>query len=133
MTGAAGGKYALRQNATINVTPFVDVMLVLLIIFMVAAPLPTVSIDTDIPPPSPPHANDLPPAVVSLQHGGAIFIDGQPTSLTALLADAAAHTQGGHRLVLRSDRDVPYRQVVAVLNELQLGGFKKVALVSEPL
>ena len=53
--GKRGSKYALGQNADINVTPFVDVMLVLLIIFMVSAPLATVAIKIDLPPATPPH------------------------------------------------------------------------------
>ncbi|MEG2498574.1 biopolymer transporter ExbD, partial [Brevundimonas sp.] len=78
--GNSGG---VSQNSEINVTPFVDIMLVLLIIFMVAAPMATVSIKLDLPPAVPSASNDKPkePVYVSIQDGGDLYIADQKTSL----------------------------------------------------
>ncbi|MEI6281874.1 MAG: biopolymer transporter ExbD, partial [Alphaproteobacteria bacterium] len=83
--GGGGGKFNVEQNSEINVTPFVDVMLVLLIIFMVAAPLATVSIHVDLPPavaqasPNPPK-----PVYISIQTNGSTFIGDSPTDLASI-------------------------------------------------
>src|SRR5689334_19132406 len=87
------GRYEVAANADINVTPFVDIMLVLLIIFMVAIPATVVAVKVDLPPAqagSPPKL----PTYVSLQKGGALFIGDRPTSLAGLPADLGA-TIGG--------------------------------------
>ena len=70
--GGGGGRFDLGQNSDINVTPFVDVMLVLLIIFMVAIPAATVSIKLDLPPavPPPPGTKTEEPTVINIQNGG---------------------------------------------------------------
>src|ERR1700712_5216508 len=83
--GGGGGKFDLGQNSDINVTPFVDVMLVLLIIFMVAIPAATVSIKLDLPPaiPPPPGAKIEEPTLINIQNGG-IFIGETPTTLDTL-------------------------------------------------
>ncbi|MEF9944490.1 MAG: biopolymer transporter ExbD, partial [Burkholderiaceae bacterium] len=76
LSGPAGqGGKTIEQNADINVTPFVDIMLVLLIIFMVAAPLATVSIKLDLPPATPPAPTDKPkePVYITIQESGSIF------------------------------------------------------------
>src|SRR5665213_869979 len=80
---AGGGKarYELGQNADINVTPFVDVMLVLLIIFMVAAPLATTAIKIDLPPAqAPKNPDQKKPTFLSITHGGVIYIVAQDTT-----------------------------------------------------
>src|SRR3712207_9485340 len=70
-----GSKFNIEQNSDINVTPFVDVMLVLLIIFMVAAPLATVSVEVDLPPAvAPPQENPPKPVYISLQSSGRVYI-----------------------------------------------------------
>jgi biopolymer transport protein ExbD len=131
------GKFDLRQNSEINVTPFVDVMLVLLIIFMVAAPLPTVAVLSDIPPPGPVRPHDQPPTVISLRADGRIYIDGDQSRMESLLADTAARSgwpnPDGHRILVRADRGVRYGRVFAVIDHLQVGGFHKVALMAEDL
>jgi len=79
--GGGGGRFNLGQNSDINVTPFVDVMLVLLIIFMVAIPAATVSIKLDLPPaiPPPPNAPKPPePTVINIQANGGIYIGEAP-------------------------------------------------------
>lgn len=122
------------DNAEINVVPFVDVMLVLLIIFMVAAPLATVNLQVDLPP-----ANDTPPPqivepiFVSLQKTGQIFLGENETSMERLAADVYAKTKGDYetRIMVRADRDVVYGNVMRVMNIIQDGGFNKVALIAE--
>ena len=87
--GSKGGKFSLGQNADMNVTPFVDVMLVLLIIFMVSIPAATVSIKLDLPPavPPPPGTIVKEPVLINLQRGGIIFIGEAPTNLDRLTGD----------------------------------------------
>ena len=134
--GATRSRY--RLMAEINVTPFVDVMLVLLIIFMVAAPLATVSIRLDLPPPDPRAA---PPAVeptfISLQQSGALYIGRTESGLASLAGDLTRIIGGpdpaGQRVFVRADGDVHYVELMAVMNALQDGGFYKVALVGEDL
>ena len=87
--GGGGSRFDLGQNSDINVTPFVDVMLVLLIIFMVAIPAATVSIKLDLPPaiPPPPGAKVEEPVLVNIQQGGGVFIGDKSTDLDHLPAD----------------------------------------------
>lgn len=139
--GGGGKKYDLGQNSEINVTPFVDVMLVLLIIFMVAAPLATVSIALDLPPAIPPPPGEKPrePVFISVQKSGAIFIADKQTSLENLVYDVQdAMRQKGvtgplteERVFVRADQDVMYEQFMAVLNVLQANGFYKIGLINE--
>ena len=80
--GGGGGKFDLGQNSDMNVTPFVDVMLVLLIIFMVVAPLATTSIRIDLPPATPPKDDKgKPPTFISIQDSGQIFVSMGKTAL----------------------------------------------------
>src|SRR5215469_11927410 len=87
--GGGGGKFDLGQNSDINVTPFVDVMLVLLIIFMVAIPAATVSIKLDLPPaiPPPPGTKVKEPVLINIQQGGNLYIGDTATNLDGLIAD----------------------------------------------
>lgn len=141
--GGGGKKYDLGQNSDINVTPFVDVMLVLLIIFMVAAPLATVSIAVDLPP-AVPNANDVKPkepVFISVQTSGALFIADKQTRLENLAADipAAMVAKGvtgnftEERVFIRADADVMYEDFMAVMNELQANGYYKVGLINEDI
>jgi len=142
--GGGGKKYDLGQNSEINVTPFVDVMLVLLIIFMVAAPLATVSIALDLPPAIPPDPNQpkpKEPTFISVQKSGAIFIADKQSSLENLPLDvtdamkAKGITGNFHeeRVFVRADADVMYEQFMAVLNQLQANGFYKIGLINEDI
>lgn len=137
LAGPGGeGKFQLRQNAEINVTPFVDVMLVLLIIFMVSAPLATVSIKVDLPPATPPKdAHPKKPTYISLQKGGQIYIVSSKTSLDGLGGDLAralnVPNPQNEVVLIRADRDVKYKDFMAVVNQLQTDGYYKVGLITE--
>jgi biopolymer transport protein ExbD len=140
LSGPSGSsRFDLKQNSDINVTPFVDVMLVLLIVMMVSAPLATVSIKVDLPPATPPAANDKhKPTFISIQKSGEIFLTGEApakTSLPTLAADLQrvlgvpdAHSE---TILIRADRDVKYNQFMEVVNQLQSDGFYKVGLIVE--
>ena len=122
--------------AEINVTPMVDVMLVLLIIFMVTAPLLVAGVPVDLPE-SKARALDQEqkPVQISLDAAGAIHVDDQPLAAAALPARLAAiaagnKEQGGPRIFLRADRQLDYGRVMAVMGEINAAGLRKVALVS---
>jgi biopolymer transport protein TolR len=122
--------------AEINVTPMVDVMLVLLIIFMVTAPLLVAGVPVELPD-SRAGALDqqAEPVQISLDGKGALFIDEQPVSdaeLPARLAAIAATPgeEGGPRIFLRADRGLDYGRVMRVMGEINAAGLRKVALVS---
>ncbi|HEY0311083.1 MAG TPA: protein TolR [Allosphingosinicella sp.] len=122
--------------AEINVTPMVDVMLVLLIIFMVTAPLLVAGVPVDLPE-SKAKALDQEqkPVQISLDASGAIHLDDQPVTaagLSARLAALAASTKepGGPRIFLRADHRLDYGRVMAVMGEINAAGLRKVALVS---
>ena len=141
--GGGGSRFDLGQNSDINVTPFVDVMLVLLIIFMVAIPAATVSIKLDLPPaiPPPPGAKVEEPVLVNIQQGGTVFIGDKGTDLDHLPADLSAvltQKEPGkvpteQRVYIRADRSVRYGDFMAVMNTLQGNGFYQVALINEEL
>ena len=136
LSGGGGGRYNVDQNAEINVTPFVDVMLVLLIIFMVAAPLATVSVEVALPtavaPVSPPPQS---PVFVSIQRDGRLYIGDYDAELETLGADIRKTLIGRdpekERIFIRADSEVPYQEFMRVLNNLQDSGFYSVALVGE--
>lgn len=136
--GGNGGSRRRRRldapMAEINVTPFVDVMLVLLIIFMVAAPLMTAGVPVDLPESK---ATSLPqpsaePTVVSIDAAGELFLGEEAVSLDGLPAALAAAAASGsdERIYLRADGAVPYARVNEVMGELYSGGFRNIAFVS---
>ncbi len=141
--GQGGGRFDLGQNSDINVTPFVDVMLVLLIIFMVAIPAATVSIKLDLPPaiPPPPGTKVKEPILINLQPGGGVFIGERPTTLANLPADLSQTLRlddptlppTEQRVYIRADKTVRYGDFMAVMNELQGNGFYQVALINEEI
>lgn len=139
---AGAGRFSISQNAEINVTPFVDVMLVLLIIFMVAAPMATVSIPVDLPTSQAPRTVQPPKlTIVSLQKGGAVYIGDRLTTLDALPSalPASMRVNGipglpqAQRIVVRADAEVKYEQFMGVVNALQDGGFHKIDLMAEDI
>ncbi|MDB5448650.1 MAG: biopolymer transport protein ExbD/TolR [Phenylobacterium sp.] len=141
--GGGSSRFDLGQNSDINVTPFVDVMLVLLIIFMVAIPAATVSIKLDLPPaiPPPPGSKIEEPVLINIQPGGAIFIGDRTTTLEGLPADLSAvlsqkdpsKQPTEQRVYIRADRTVRYGDFMSVMNTLQGNGFYQVALINEEL
>ena len=118
--------------AEINMTPFVDVVLVLLVIFMVAAPLLTVGIEVDLPETeATPITEEVEPIAVTLRADGAIFL--QETEVTAeqLVPRLTAIAEAGyeHRVYVRADQALSYGQVMDVTGRIEAAGFKKLALV----
>ena len=144
LSGGGGDRFNVEQNSEINVTPFVDVMLVLLIIFMVAVPMAVTSIKIDLPPAVPPPPNapkPKEPVFISIQKSGAIFIADKQSSLDNLEYDLnakfAATGQAGakdeQRIMIRADADVLYADFMGVLNQLQTSGWFKVGLINEDI
>ena len=122
----------LEEQHDINVTPFIDVILVLLIIFMVAAPLATVDVPVDLPASTAaPQPRPEQPLFVTLRGDLSVHLGDAavpPESLAAAL-DAASGRDRETRVFLRADRSVDYGEVVALMNRLRAGGYLKVALV----
>ncbi|KPF77546.1 biopolymer transporter [Brevundimonas sp. AAP58] len=142
LSGPGGdGKKTIAQNSDINVTPFVDIMLVLLIIFMVAAPLATVSIKLDLPPATPPTSDEpQEPVYITIQETGSIFIADVQSSIETLSSDvcAAVGNPTGRgcqeeRVFVRAQPEVRYNAFMEVMNELQENGFYKVGLLNEDI
>jgi biopolymer transport protein TolR len=130
--GHQRGRY--RPLAEINVTPLVDVMLVLLIIFMVTAPLMTSGVSVDLPKTSSQPLNtDSEPLTVSINAEGAIFLQNEPVDLTDLVAKLQAIGQNNpdRRIFVRGDKSNTYGRIMEVMGTIQEGGFTKVALLSE--
>ena len=136
LSGSGGGRYAVEANSEINVTPFVDVMLVLLIIFMVAAPMAAVTVQVALPNAvAKPSTNPPKPVYISIQAGGTIYIGDSHVEL-ADIGDTLRSTIGARnpekeRIFIRADKDVLYGDFMGVMNMLQDNGFYSVALVGE--
>ncbi|HEY8572824.1 biopolymer transporter ExbD [Phenylobacterium sp.] len=139
LSGGGAGRYQEEQNAEINVTPFVDVMLVLLIIFMVAAPMAAVTVEVALPPAvAPPSANPPKPVYISIKPDGRIYVQDFPSDLSTLGDDLRARLGESRnptkeRIFIRSDKDTLYGDFMGVMNMLQDNGFYSVALVGEEL
>jgi biopolymer transport protein TolR len=122
--------------AEINVTPMVDVMLVLLIIFMVSAPLLTVGVPLDLPQTQAKSLdNDKEPLTVSVNTKGEVFLQNTEIKVDELVPKLQAITQarGGNdeRIYVRGDKKVDYGTVMRVMGRLSAAGFRRVALVTE--
>jgi biopolymer transport protein ExbD/biopolymer transport protein TolR len=120
--------------ADINVTPLVDVMLVLLIVFMVAAPLMAVGVPVDLPKVQARQLNDQkPPIVVSIDQTGAFFIDQTAIDSDQLLPTLSSNSENDkeRRIHVRGDRTIAYGKVMEVMGLINGAGFTKVALVAE--
>ncbi|MGP3697772.1 protein TolR [Rhodobacter sp. NSM] len=137
---AGGGRRGRRRGQSaamseINVTPFVDVMLVLLIIFMVAAPLLTVGVPVKLPETS---ANALPteqeePLTITLAADGRVMIQTTETAEAELIPklQAVAAERTSKKVFLRADGAIPYERVAQVMGALNRGGFQDIGLVTD--
>jgi len=122
----------LTEVHDINVTPFIDVMLVLLIIFMVAAPLATVDVPVDLPASSAqPQPRPSKPIYLTIRADLSLAIGDEAIAgnLLAAALDAASGSNRDERIFLRADRSVPYGAVMQVMNDLRAADYLKVALV----
>ena len=139
-------RIAHRPAAEPNVIPFIDVLLVLLIIFMVTAPKPTVDLQLQLATHTPAPAPFIPPTIVEVQEGAGgyrVMVDAQETSLDALAdvvmrrvlaADSVLTREDAFRdahVYVRADQDVSYGVVVAVIDELQHAGFSQVGVFAQ--
>lgn len=139
--GNKSGKGGRRRRggggvmSEINVTPLVDVMLVLLIIFMVAAPLMTVGVPIDLPDTQAKSMNtDTQPITVSVNAEGEIFIQETPITIEEIVPKLQAIAKQGYeeRIFVRGDKDADYGQVIKVMARISSAGFKNMGLVSLP-
>lgn len=139
--GNKSGKNGRRRRggggvmSEINVTPMVDVMLVLLIIFMVAAPLMTVGVPIDLPDSQAKSMNtDTQPITVSVNAEGEIFIQETPITIEEIVPKLQAIAKQGYeeRIFVRGDKDADYGQVIKVMARISSAGFKNMGLVSLP-
>ncbi len=127
-----GGGDDLEENSEINVTPFIDVILVLLIIFMVAAPLATVDINVDLPSSvAQPTKREDKPVFMTLKKDLTVSIGNGTIARDAFGAELDAVTEGNKdtRILLRADKAVDYGSVMDVMNLLRSAGYAKIALV----
>lgn len=130
------GKRRYRPVAEINVTPFVDVMLVLLIVFMVTAPLLTLAVPLDLPEAD---AQSMPednkPLTISIDKDGKVFIEDEAVSEEQLIVKLSALIKvrdGDERIYVRGDDGIDYGRVIEVIAKINQSGFTKVALVTKP-
>ncbi len=134
-TGGRGGRHGrYRPLAEINVTPLVDVMLVLLIIFMVTAPLMTSGVSVDLPKTNAqPLNSDSEPLTVSIKADGSIFLQDQAIDISDIVAklQAIAQNNPDRRIFVRGDKDLAYGRIMEVMGTITQGGFTKVALLAE--
>jgi biopolymer transport protein TolR len=128
------GRSRYRPMSEINVTPLVDVMLVLLVVFMVTAPLLTVGVPVDLPQTAAPPINEpKEPTVISVNKDGAIFIQETSIPIDTLVGRLQAITGANPDAVLyvRGDKDINYGRVLEVMSLISNAGFRKVSLVAE--
>ena len=123
-----------KTISQINVTPFVDVMLVLLIVFMITAPLLTVGVSVDLPKTKAAQLNSKgDPIVVSIKQNGDLYIQERSIDALNLLPRLKAISEGNKnlRIYVRGDKNVPYGIVLDTIAKIKRSGFKRVALVAK--
>ena len=134
---SGGGRRGRRKNrpvSEINVTPLVDVMLVLLIVFMVAAPLLTVGVPIDLPETQAQSLNtESKPVTVSVTTEGLVYLGDQPVPLTELMTKIAEVAVNGtdERIYVRGDQASSYGTVMQVMGMLSGAGYKHIGLITE--
>ena len=132
--GRTTGRGRYRPMSEINVTPLVDVMLVLLVVFMVTAPLLTVGVPVDLPQTQAPPINEpKEPTVITVNREGALFIQDTGVPVESLVERLQAITNNNPEAVLyvRGDKDINYGRVLEVMSLVTAAGFHKVSLVAE--
>ncbi|GGD05607.1 protein TolR [Pyruvatibacter mobilis] len=138
--GGGGGSSRRRSRrprapmSEINVTPFVDVMLVLLIVFMVAAPLLTVGVPIDLPQTkSQPLQEDTEPLTVTVNADGEIYLQETVVEIDELSSRLLAIAKGGYeeRVYVRGDKNVAYGDIMQVMGTLSSAGFRRIGMVTE--
>jgi len=135
--GDSSGGFRRRRYqpiSDINVTPFVDVMLVLLIVFMVTAPLLTVGVPVDLPQTQARNiAEPVEPLIVSVRSDGAVYIQETPVELENLAPRLLAITENkpDTRIYIRGDKRLEYGLIMQVMGTVNSAGFSKVALIAE--
>ena len=136
--GGGGRRRRGRRHAAINeinMTPFIDVVLVLLIVFMVAAPMMTVGVPLDLPQSkASPLNSDTKPVTLSIRQSGQVFLGESELSDDTIVPQLTESSKAGfeERVFVRGDKRVDYGRVAQVMAIVTGGGFKKVALVTEP-
>jgi biopolymer transport protein TolR len=133
-SGGGGRNSRYRPLSEINVTPLVDVMLVLLIIFMVTAPLMTSGVSVDLPKTNAqPLNSDSEPLTVTIKADGSIFLQDQAIDISDIVAklQAIAKDNADRRIFVRGDKDLAYGRIMEVMGTITQGGFTKVALLAE--
>lgn len=138
INGSSGRNGRRRRSSyapmsEINVTPFVDVMLVLLIVFMVAAPMLTVGVPLELPrTEARPLQGDTEPITVSVDSQGRVFIQESEVELDALVPTLVAITEQGYdeRIFVRGDQTIDYGMVMRVMGRLNSAGFSRIGLVT---
>lgn len=134
--GRRGGRRGRKHGvmSEINVTPFVDVMLVLLIIFMVAAPMLTVGVPVDLPKAQAETLNsETQPIVVSIRQGGAVYLNETEIPVEELAPKMQAVAKAGYeeRIFVRGDRTADYGSVAQVMASLRTAGYSNLGLVTD--
>ncbi len=129
-----GGRRARRPMSEINVTPMVDVMLVLLIVFMVTAPLLTVGVPVDLPQTqAAPLSGEDEPLVITIDREGQIYLQETEVEIDQLVPRLVAitGTRPDTRIFVRGDRAAVYGRIVEVMGTINVAGFSRVALIAE--
>lgn len=119
-----------RALSEINVTPFVDVMLVLLIIFMVTAPLLQQGIDVDLPEAKGKEMSPAERTIITIKKDGKIYLDKASVTMDTLSTTLSKNRN--REVFLKADKDVPYGMVVTVMGELRSIGIEKLGMITEP-
>lgn len=137
--GSSGGRRGGRGHrpmAEINVTPLVDVMLVLLIVFMISAPLLTAGVPVDLPQSKAKALtqDDDKPLEITLRQDNTMYVGETEVKQDRLVAMLGAITENNpeRRIYIRAAQGLPYGQVMSVIGAINAGGFRKVALITEP-
>jgi biopolymer transport protein TolR len=132
--GGGGRRRKYRAMAEINVTPLVDVMLVLLIVFMVTAPLITSGVSVNLPKAgAPPMNQDAKPITITVNAQDQVFLGNDQVQLANLVAtlQQASQNNTDQRVFVRGDKDVSYGDMLQVMATITQGGFTKVALLAD--